>query len=80
MRNAEQFKYGQFEVFVPVTAIDLPTTCAKYYILRMPQTMDSNQKAELQREQQLYFDIARVVKDKVGTVRVVLYKKKTRRL
>jgi hypothetical protein len=69
--TAGNFKYGQFEVFIPAYALTLPLNCKGNYIVRMPQTLDEN-RAEIQRKQSLYYSIKDVKTAKKKAVRVVL--------
>lgn len=79
--TADNFKYGQFEVFIPSIHLTLPLKCKGNYIVRMPQTLDEN-RAEIQRKQSLYYSIkdakikgkkaVRVVLEMSGAVRLFL--------
>ena len=69
--TADNFKYGQFEVFIPANSLNLPLKCKGNYIVRMPQTLDKN-KAEIQRKQSLYYSIEDAKTKGKKAVRVVL--------
>lgn len=60
--KAMNFKYGQFEVFIPARFLKLPQACTTNYIVRMPQTLDLELGAAFITEKQaLYNRIAQVV-------------------
>jgi hypothetical protein len=69
--TAGNFKYGQFEVFIPANTLTLPLNCKGNYIVRMPQTLDEN-RTEIQRKQSLYYSIKDAKTAKKRAVRVVL--------
>lgn len=69
--TAENFRYGQFEVFIPPPSLTLPNRCKGNYIVRMPQTLDQD-KQEIKRKQTLYHRISDAQHDSTKTVRVVL--------
>jgi hypothetical protein len=69
--TAVNFKYGQFEVFIPAKTLTLPLKCKGNYIVRMPQTLDKNRR-EIERKQSLFYAIrdAKIANKK--PVRIVL--------
>ena len=69
--HASQFDSGMFEIFIPVTELELPTQCKSYYIARMPMTLDALKAADVKKKQDLYFAIKRMVEEHSGSVRVV---------
>lgn len=69
--KSENFKYGQFEVFVPPTWLSLPNRCKNNYIVWMPQTLDED-KHEIERKQTLYYRIQHAHHDSTKVVPVVL--------
>lgn len=69
--NSEQFKYGQFEVLIPVNAINLPSNCQRYFIARMPQSIDLENHQEIQSKQTLFFKIKHMLETKTGEIPVV---------
>jgi len=70
--RAEQFQNGQFEIFIPTSALEISTGCSRYYIVRMAQTLDTNMKADIQQKQNLFYAIKSMVKSQSGSIRVVL--------
>lgn len=58
--TAENFRYGQFEVFVPVRALSLGTGCKGLFIVRMPQTLDLAKTEEIAAKQDLFTRIREV--------------------
>ena len=56
--QAENFIYGQFEVFIPASEITLPLGCKTNYIVRMPQTL--SQEAFIGAKQDVYRKIKQV--------------------
>ena len=69
--TTDNFKYGQFEVFIPTRLLTLPLNCKGNYIVRMPQTLDED-KAAIKRKQALYYTIRDARTSGEGAVRVVL--------
>lgn len=69
--SAENFKYGQFEVFISEKNLKLPLQCKRNYIVRMPQTLNEN-RDEIERKQSLYYAIKNAKIAGKKTVRVVL--------
>jgi hypothetical protein len=69
--TTDNFKYGQFEVFIPAKFLTLPLHCKGNYIVRMPQTLDGN-RAEIERKQALYYAIRDAKTGRKKAVRVVL--------
>lgn len=69
--TADNFKYGQFEVFIPAKFLTLPLKCKGNYIVRMPQTLDED-RAEIERKQSLYYSIRDAKETNKKMVRVVL--------
>jgi hypothetical protein len=58
--KAENFNYGQFEVFIPAVFLELPQACKSNYIVRMPQTLDLNQEKFIKEKQDLYYKLKKV--------------------
>ena len=69
--RATNFNYGQFEVYVPATKLNIKSSCQNIYKLRMPQS-DPSLKSDIIIKKKLYFSIMNMVKDKAGNVDVVL--------
>jgi hypothetical protein len=69
--TSENFKIGQFEVFIPPASLTLPNHCKGNYIVRMPQTLDED-KHEIERKQMLYYRIQHAQHDPTEVVPVVL--------
>jgi hypothetical protein len=69
--TADNFKYGQFEVFIPAKYLKLPLRCKGNYIVRMPQTIDGD-KQEIERKQSLYYAIRDARQGRSESLRVVL--------
>ncbi|MDY0973987.1 hypothetical protein SOM61_03345 [Massilia sp. CFBP9012] len=69
--TSENFKYGQFEVFIRPTSLSLPNRCNGNYIVRMPQSIDEDGH-EVERKQKLYYQIEQAAHDPVKVVPVVL--------
>jgi len=69
---SENFKYGQFEVFIPEKSLSLELGCKSNYIVRMPMTLDLLQKTSITQKQALFYAIKKAVESKTGTVHVVI--------
>jgi hypothetical protein len=70
--TAENFQYGQFEVFVPAQALQLPMGCKTNYIVRMPQTLDLESTAEIKAKQALFSALKDVRSGKLEQQSVVI--------
>ena len=76
--KAINFRYGQFEVFIPAEHLNLPQACRSNYIVRMPQTLDLSKKMYIKEKQDLYFQLKKVALgslDKYSAVIEITYKK-----
>lgn len=70
--KSDNFKYGQFEVFIPVATLNLHTSCKKFYIVRMPQTLNIEEKAKIEKKQNLFLAIQKAVRTKKGSVKAII--------
>ena len=72
--NSENFKTGQFQVYMPVNLYPLNPDTKGYMILRMPSTLSKKPMAKeyIAQKQALYFKIVEMMAEKKGEVEVVL--------
>lgn len=69
--TATNYKYGQFEVFIPTKYLQLPMDCKTNYIARMGQTLGKGKESLIQEKQDLYKSLVDVYKGKKEAVKVV---------
>jgi hypothetical protein len=70
--KADNFQYGQFEVFIPARALQLSLGCKRNYIVRMNQTLDLKRTEEIKTKQALFYAIQQVREGKRQQVPVVI--------
>lgn len=70
--SSENFTYGQFEVFIPAEKLTLEMGCKRFYIVRMPMTLDRGAQDYIREKQDLFRAIKNVVVSKSGSVRAVI--------
>ena len=68
---SDQFKYGQFEVFIPAKYLQLPMGCKSNYIARMGQTLGRGNEALIQEKQDLYKSLVDVYEGKLEAINAV---------
>ena len=76
--STENFKYGQFEVFIPSQYLQLPQNCKTNYIARMGQTLELSKESEIKEKQELYFTLVEVAQGNLISKNVtfeIYYKK-----
>ena len=69
--TATNFKYGQFEVFIPAEYLRLPMGCKTNYIARMGQTLGKGKEHLIQEKQDLYKSLVDVYNGKKEAVKAV---------
>lgn len=69
--HADNFQYGQFEIFIPTAQLKLPQNCQTNYIARMPQTLDLTQQTAIDKKQQLFFRLKDIYSGKEKPITVV---------
>ena len=69
--TTENFKYGQFEIFIPAQSLDLPMGCKTNYIARMGQTIGRNKESLILEKQDLYRSLVDVYEGKRTSVKAV---------
>lgn len=69
--TADNFKYGQFEIFIPAKYLQLPMGCKSNYIARMGQTLGRGKEALIQEKQNLYKSLVEVYEGKLEAVDAV---------
>ena len=70
--KSENFKTGQFQVYIPVSMFPLVQETKGYMFLRMPSTLSSDNTAFVTEKQELYFRIKKMIQEKKGSVQVVV--------
>lgn len=69
--HAKNFRYGQFEIFIPATQLKLQQDCQTNYIARMPQTLDVTKQTAIAEKQQLFFRLKDIYLGKAEPIIVV---------
>jgi len=69
--TTDNFKYGQFEVFIPAKHLQLPMGCKSNYIARMGQTLGRGKENLIKEKQNLYKSLVEVYEGKLEAVNAV---------